>query len=144
MKFRFATFDDSAQLARLNHQLIQDKGHRNRMTVPELEQRMRNWLACEYRAVLYEEAGEVVACALFREQAEEIYLRQLFVAQHRRRQGLGLRAVEIPRSEAWPRTKRLTVEVLVANRGAVDFWRAAGYTDHSLTLEIPADDPEPA
>lgn len=35
-------------------QLIQDEGHRNRMTVAELEQRMRGWIAGEYRAVIFE------------------------------------------------------------------------------------------
>jgi predicted acetyltransferase len=106
------------------------------MTVAQLEQRMRDFLAGEYRAVIYEEGGEVVAYALFREQPEEIYLRQLFVVRHRRRQGIGRRAVEILRSQVWPKSKRLTVEVLVANQSAVAFWRAAGYRDHCLTLEI--------
>src|SRR6266571_169811 len=67
MKFRFATLDDCQLLAQMNHQLIQDEGHRNPMTVPELEQRMGGWLAGEYRAVIYEHKGEVVAYALFRE-----------------------------------------------------------------------------
>ena len=40
--------------------MIRDEGHRNRMTVPELEQRMRGWIAGEYRAVVYEEGGEIV------------------------------------------------------------------------------------
>src|SRR5678815_350483 len=95
MTFRFATLDDCPRLAELNHQLIRDEGHRNPMTVAELEQRIRGWLAGEYRAVLFEDAGEVVAYALFREQLEEIYLRQLFVVRHRRSQGIGRRAVEI-------------------------------------------------
>ena len=93
IKFRFATFDDCALLAKLNHQLIQDEGHHNRMNVPELEQRMRGWLAGEYRAVIYEESDEGVAYALFPEQPDEIYLRQLFVVSHRRSQGIGRRAV---------------------------------------------------
>src|SRR5213592_3798749 len=136
MTFRRATLDDCAILAKLNHQLIQDEGHRNRMTDPELEQRMSGWLQGEYRAVIYEEGGEVVAYALFREQPKEIYLRQLFVVRNRRRQGLGRRAVEILRSEIWPRNKRLTVDVLVTNKTAIAFWRAVGYADYSLTLEI--------
>ena len=136
MTFRPATLDDCPVLAELNHQLLRDEGHRNRMTVAELEQRMRGWLAGEYRAVIYEDGGEVVAYALFREQPEELYLRQLFVVRHRRRQGLGRRAVEILRSQVWPRTKRLTVDVLVANQSGVAFWRAVGYTDYALTLEI--------
>ena len=120
----------------MNHQLIRDEGHRNRMTVPELEQRMRSWLSGEYRAVLFEDNGQVVAYALFREQPEEIYLRQLFVVRDRRSQGIGRKAVELLRTQVWPKTKRLTVEVLVANKRAVAFWRSIGYTDYCLTLEI--------
>ena len=87
MTHRRATAEDCPLLAILNHQLIRDEGHRNRMTVPELEGRMKDWLAKEYVAIVFEDAGEVVAYALFREQQEEIYLRQLFVVRHRRRQG---------------------------------------------------------
>lgn len=106
------------------------------MTVPELERRMGGWLSGEYRAIVYEDDGELVAYALFREQAQEIYLRQLFVVRHRRSQGIGRRAVEILRSQIWPKTKRLTVEVLVANKRAVSFWRSVGYADYALSLEI--------
>ena len=136
MTFRAATLDDCPQLAELNHQLIRDEGHRNAMTVPELEQRMRGWLSGEYRAVIYEDAGAFVAYALFREQPEEIYLRQLFVVRHRRSKGIGRQAVKILRSQIWPKTKRLTVEVLVTNKRAVRFWRSVGYTDYALSLEI--------
>ena len=140
--FRRATTDDCAQLAEMNHQLIRDEGHRNKMTVPELEQRMRGWLASEYVAILFEEDGLVVAHALYREQPEEIYLRQLFVVRNRRREGIGRKAIEILRSQIWPKNKRLTVDVLVHNTAAISFWRAVGYKDYCLTLEImPADSP---
>lgn len=121
MTFRRATLDDCALLAELNHQLIRDEGHRNRMTVPELEQRMRGWLSSEYAAVIFEQGAEVVAYALFREPAQEIYLRQLFVVRSRRRQGIGRQAFEILRSKFWPANKRLTVDVLVQNTAAVAF-----------------------
>jgi predicted acetyltransferase len=136
LSFRFATLADCHALAELNHQLIRDEGHRNPMTIPELDQRMRSWLGGEYRAVLFEADGGIVAYALFREEPEEIYLRHLFVVRHKRRQGVGRRAMEILRSQIWPRNKRLTVEVLVANTNAVAFWRAVGYKDHALKLEI--------
>ncbi len=119
----------------MNHQLIRDEGHRNPMTVPELEQRMRDWLAGEYRAVIFEDGGEVVAYGLYREQPDRIYLRQLFVVRHRRRQGLGRRAVEMLCSQVWRKDRRLTVEVLVANQGGVAFWHSVGYKDYALTLE---------
>lgn len=136
MNFRRATSSDCALLAELNHQLIRDEGHRNRMTVPELEQRMKGWLASEYVAVLFENDGEVVAYVLYREQPEEIYLRQLFVVRNRRRKGIGREAVQILRSKIWPKNKRLTVEVLVQNEASAAFWRAVGYKDYTLTLEI--------
>ena len=136
MTFRPATTHDCSLLAELNHQLIRDEGHRNNMTVAELGQRMRGWLAGEYRAVLFEDGGEVVAYALFREQSDDVYLRQLFVVRHRRSRGIGRRVVEILRSQVWPKSKRLTVEVLVANKRAVAFWRGVGYTDYCLSLEI--------
>ncbi len=136
MTWRRATAADCPLLAELNHQLIRDEKHRNKMTVPQLVQRMRGWLEGEYVALLFEEGGEVVAYALYREEPDEIYLRQLFVVRHRRRQGLGKQAMHLLRSEIWPKTKRLTVEVLVANAAAVAFWRAIGYRDYSLKLEI--------
>ena len=136
MTFRFATGADCPLLAELNDQLIRDEGHRNAMTALQLENRMRDFLAGEYRAVVFEESGEVVAYALFQEQPEEIYLRQLFVVREKRRQGIGRKTVEILRDQVWSKTKRLTVEVLVGNESAVAFWRAVGYRDYALTLEV--------
>ena len=106
------------------------------MTIPELEQRMSGWLRSEYIAMIFEEDGEAVAYALYREEPKEIYLRQLFVVRNRRRQGIGRQAVEMLRSQIWLKQKRLTVEVLVQNPAAVAFWRAVGYRDYCLTLEI--------
>ena len=134
--FRAATLDDCGLLAELNHQLIRDEGHRNPMTVPQLEQRMRGFIQSAYRGIIFESNNEVVAYALYLEQPEEIYLRQLFVVRHRRRQGIGRRAMGLMRSQVWPKNKRLTVEVLVANQAAIAFWRAVGYTDYALKLEI--------
>ena len=139
MTFRKATLSDCALLADLNHQLIRDEGHRNRMSVPQLEERMREWLASEYVAIIFEDNKETVAYAVYREQPKEIYLRQLFVVRSRRRQGIGRKAIEMLRSQIWPTGKRLTVDVLVQNTAAVAFWRAVGYKDYSLTLEIIAE-----
>lgn len=137
MNFRRAILDDCERLAQLNHQLLQDEGHRNQqMSLSELEQRMRGWLAGEYAAVIFEDEGEIVAYALYCEQAEAIYLRQLFVVRHHRRQGIGRKAVEILRKHIWPASKRLTVDVLVRNAAAIAFWHSVGYRDYCLTLEI--------
>jgi predicted acetyltransferase len=97
---------------------------------------MKGWLAKEYTAILFESAGAVIACALYEEKPEEIYLRQLFVVRQRRRKGIGRQALDLMRSEIWSRNKRLTVEVLVQNEAAVAFWRAMGFRDYCLALEI--------
>lgn len=139
MKYRIATLDDCRLLAEMNHQLLQDEKHRNRfMTLPQLEERMRAFLMGEYRGVIFQEGRGIVAYALYREQPDEIYLRQLFVIRERRRRGHGRRAVEILRSDIWPNNKRLTVDVLLHNTNAMAFWRAVGYQDYLLGLEIPA------
>jgi GNAT superfamily N-acetyltransferase len=136
IKHRLAAAGDLDLLAEWNHQLIRDEGHRNPMSVPELRRRMREWLGGEYRAVIFEAGAEPVAYALFREGADEVYLRQLFVRRDRRRQGIGREAMTVLRGQLWPRDRRLTVEVLTANAPAVAFWRSVGYRDYSLTLEI--------
>jgi len=79
MRFRLATPADADVLAPLNALLRRDEGHRNRMTLPELTERMRNWLKSEYQAVLIEDADGVIGYALFRRDPECIYLRQLFL-----------------------------------------------------------------
>jgi GNAT superfamily N-acetyltransferase len=136
MAFRWATLHDCALLAELNHQLIRDEGHRNSMTISELTRRMKSGLAGDYAAVLFENDGAVVAYAVYAEQPVKIYLRQLFVVRNRRRQGMGRQVMEILRSKIWPKNKRLTVEVLASNTPATAFWRAMGYRDYSLMLEI--------
>ncbi|HYA79171.1 MAG TPA: hypothetical protein VED19_01520 [Candidatus Nitrosopolaris sp.] len=97
---------------------------------------MKSQLASEYAAVVFEDNGEVVADALFREEPGEVCLRQLFVLRNQCRQGIRRQAVEILRIKIWPTNKRLTVEVLGRNTIAIAFWRAVGYKNCCLTPEI--------
>ena len=89
-----------------------------------------------YVAVLFQDGREIVAYALYYGGPEKIYLRHLFVVRSHRRQGIGRKVMGILRTKIWPKDKRLTVEVLVQNTVAVAFWRAMGYQDYALTLEI--------
>jgi GNAT superfamily N-acetyltransferase len=136
MDHRFAKDNDLDFLAEWNHLLIKDEGHRNSMTVPQLRERMRGFIAEEYKAVIFTNIGVAVAYALYKENEEEVYLRQLFVTRDKRRQGIGREAVGILRNGIWPRHKRLTVEALTDNTSAIAFWRSVGYKDYCLTLEI--------
>ena len=130
-------------LGEWNHQLIQDEGHRNPMTAAELEQRMSAWLTSGeyptgtmYRAVIFSDKNEAAAYALFRETEDEIHLRQFFVVRHRRREGIGRCAMQYLFDNVWPKNKRWTVSVLVQNLPALAFWRAMGFKDYVLSLEI--------
>ena len=136
MDFRYATVADLDLLAEWNHQLLRDEGHRSRLTLTELRDRMEGFLAGGYTAVIFGTDGDALAYALYREYPAEIHLRQLFVRRDGRRQGIGRRAIATLRTRIWPHDKRLTVEVLTSNAGAVAFWRSVGYTDYSLMLEI--------
>jgi GNAT superfamily N-acetyltransferase len=144
MNWRLATKKDCRLLAELNHQLIADEGHRNPMTVPQLETRLRNWLEEGYEAALFEKNGQMAAYALYQTQPEEVYLRHFFVVRQRRRQGIGREAMRLLREHIWPRSRRLAVSVLVHNQGAVQFWRAMGYRDYCLTMEIAPGEAPPA
>jgi ribosomal protein S18 acetylase RimI-like enzyme len=133
--YRIATQADVPLLAELNHRLIRDEGHRNPMTVPQLAERMSKWIEAEYTAIVFEEENEVVAYTLHRNSSDGIYLRQLFVHRDSRRRGIGRRAIHLLFREIWPRDKRITVEVLTHNAVALNFWRAVGFLDYSITLE---------
>lgn len=140
LTYRRATSPDYALLGALNHQLICDEGHRNPMNVAQLTERIRRWLSTnEYTGRLFEEDGRVVAYVLYREVAQEIYLRHLFVVRDRRRQGIGRRVMQLLRMEIWPRGCRMTVEVLCANTAGVAFWKSMGYREYSVCLEIMPD-----
>ncbi|MGH2616523.1 MAG: GNAT family N-acetyltransferase [Thermomicrobiales bacterium] len=133
---RQATVADSALLAELNKQLIDDEGHRNPMTLPELESRMRGWLAGDYTATIFERDGRVIAYALWRHEPDDIYLRQFFVARAHRREGIGRQAMRLLTDEVWPRGMRVRVEVLVENGAGLAFWRSVGFRDYSMSLEM--------
>jgi GNAT superfamily N-acetyltransferase len=105
------------------------------MTVEQLSDRMADWIQTTYRAIIFSDV-DPVSYALFRTDESGIYLRQLFVRRDRRRSGIGREAVAILVEEIWPSDVRLTVDVLCDNRAAVEFWRAVGYRDYCLTLEI--------
>ena len=140
MKYRFAAVEDVPLLARMNRQLAEDEGHRNRIhTESWFEDRMRDFIHGNYRAILFEREERIVAYALFTDQTDNtdtIYLRQIFVERSCRRQGIGRDAIRILREEIWPAEKRITVGVLHSNRAAIEFYRAVGFRPYSIEMEL--------
>jgi len=137
MNYRPATQADVPVLAAMNAQLIRDEGHRNRMSPAELEIRMAGWLAGDYAATLFEDGESPAGYAIYRHDPEYVYLRQFFVQPAYRRRGVGGAALQWLSEHAWSGA-RVRVEVLVGNAAGIAFWRAAGFHDYCLTLELPA------
>jgi predicted acetyltransferase len=134
--YRAANLADVPMLARMNQQLIEDEGHRNPMGLTELETRMRSMLDGDYTATLFESDRQVVAYALWRDEPDWLYLRQFFVARDYRRRRIGAKAVRVLTDEVWPRDKRVRVNVLIGNQPGLAFWRAVGFADYLITLEM--------
>lgn len=137
MLFRTATPDDVPLLAQFNHHLIQDEGHHNPMTVPELAERMHEWLQSGvYTAVIFEQDPQTpVAYALYRDDGDSIYLRQFFVNRLYRRQGIGRVAIELLLTRVLPTHKPVRLEVLVHNTRGHQFWQAVGFVDYAITMQ---------
>ena len=136
MEFRFASADDASALGRLNADLIRDEGHRNPMTVAELEDRMRAWLEGEYEAAVCESEGSPVGYALYLRESDHVYLRQLLVREVDRRRGIATALLQWLWSHAWTNIERVRVEVLIGNSEGLAFWRAVGFSDYCVTLDM--------
>lgn len=142
MNYRRATLSDLPILVRMNRQLVEDEQHRHRFKSDAwFIERMRGFLEGGYTGVLFELDGAVVAYALYTDHpdhSDTIYLRQIFVDRCHRRKGVGKEAMRILMEEIWPKEKRLTLEVLVENRAALAFYKALGFKEYSIELEMPA------
>lgn len=135
MRYRYASIDDASLLAEMNFRLIRDEGHRNPMTVCQLEDRMSEWLWDEHHAVVFEDEHGVAGYALYKFEPDWTYLRQFFVEQARRRQGIGRAAIAWLLQNAWNESARIRVDVLTGNLPGIGFWRSMGFIDYSLTME---------
>lgn len=135
MSFQPATRSDISLLAELNRQLIRDEGHRNSMSLAQLEDRMVGWLDGEYQAILFEHDGTVVGYALYKEESEWLYLRQFFVVPDFRRRGIGRCALNWLMSHVWKNAERIRLDVLAGNTEAIAFWREMGFESYCLTME---------
>jgi ribosomal protein S18 acetylase RimI-like enzyme len=135
VRYRIATLADVPLLARMNEHLREDEQSRWALTMEQLENRMRGLLEEGYTAAIFEDDDDVVAYALYRPVEGGIYLRQFFVSREHRRQGVGKAAIQLLMTEIWPPDARITLDVLVQNQRAADFWKALGFSEYAITLE---------
>jgi len=138
VRVREAGSDDIPRLAAWNAQLIADERNDNPMSVAELAARIREWLASEYRAFVFELDNDACGYALFRDLPECTHLRHFFVEPAYRRRGVGRRAFDELRRARFARDKRVLVEVLVWNAQGAAFWKHVGFEERYLGLQLPA------
>ncbi len=136
LSFRIAVQNEASVLAEMNQQLIRDEGHRNKMTLPELKLRMSKWLEGEYAAVIFSEDNSDIGYALYRQDEEWIYLRQIFVKNSMRRKGLAKKAISWLKEHCWKEFDKIRIEVLVGNIDGISFWKAVGFKDYCITMEL--------
>jgi ribosomal protein S18 acetylase RimI-like enzyme len=135
LQHRMAGPADATALASLNKHLIEDEGHENPMTVPELAARMRRWLENEdYTGVLFSQGGTLVGYALYRVEDRQVYIRHFFVAREVRRSGIGRAMMQLLRDRILTR-RRITLEVLSQNARARAFYRAVGFREYAVIMD---------
>ncbi len=87
------------------------------MSTAELEERMAGFLMGEYAAVLLEGDERPLGYALYKRDADWIYLRQFFVTPEQRRMGIGRAAFQWLHRNAWQDQPRVRIDVLINNCG---------------------------
>jgi GNAT superfamily N-acetyltransferase len=135
-EFRFAICDDVIWLAEMNQELIRDEGHRNKMGLEELKERMADFLKTGYNAVIVSQACEDVAYALYKQEPEWMYLRQIFVKKHVRRRGIGRMLIEWLKDGPWKGCEIIRTDVLVNNKSGIKFWEKMGFENYCITMEM--------
>lgn len=132
---------DSAEaplLAELNFQLMEDEAHPYSLDLPTLTERMRRWIAGEYEVLLFRRGTCVAGYAVWRVEDRGAYLRHFFICRDQRRQGLGRAAMALLCGDAFPKHLPVQLETAVWNKDAIAFWRAIGFQDFGLSMELKA------
>lgn len=141
LKLREAMDVDLNELAEMNRQLIEDEGSRNPMNRDELEARLRNWLAADWKMVLICLSADVIGYAVYRFRPDpfgdrqDAYVRHYFIRREYRKRGLGLQGVRLLLAERLQEAGSVTLDVLESNPDGLAFWRKAGFLPYSTTLK---------
>ncbi|GKU78424.1 GNAT family N-acetyltransferase [Paenibacillus sp. L3-i20] len=141
LSINIATEADIRLLGRMNKELIDDEGSSNPMNVIKLEQRMRGFLATDYRADILMIENEPIGYALYRfsvssanPQKQDVYLRQYFIERIFRGRGYGMQGIELLKNLRFASVDTLSIDVLAANTTGHQFWVRAGFQPYSIQM----------
>jgi GNAT superfamily N-acetyltransferase len=127
---------DIPQLAELNLQLMEDERHLYMLPIEELRARMTRWVAGEYHVLVFRNGARICGYAAWCPEERGTYLRHFFICRDQRRQGLGRTIIDRLRRDHFPKDQPLQLEATIWNTDAIAFWRAIGFKDFGLTLEM--------
>ncbi len=135
--------NDLVLLARMNRELIEDEGHRNPMTVPQLKQRFERFITEEgWNVDVILLGNEIAGFATHRYEPDvaepdgtHVRLRQFYIARSMRRGGIGRSALELLIAERFRTGDRIFLEVFVTIPGGKIFWSRTGFKPYATTME---------
>lgn len=135
---RRAREEDVPQLAAWNAQLVRDERNDNGLTADDIAPRLRDWMGQGFVACVIAVDGAPCGYAIYRDTVEWVHLRHFFIDAAYRRRGCGRRAFAALRA-GFPAGKRILVEVLVWNEAGAAFWKAVGFRERYLGLQMTPD-----
>jgi GNAT superfamily N-acetyltransferase len=143
LEIRQATPADFKLLAPMNRELIEDEGHRNPMTIPQLRERFHRFVSedgWQVDVLLFD--GAIVGYATHRYEMDiaeptgmRVHLRQFYIARDKRGAGLGRNALDLLFNSRFKPGDRVFLDVLETNPGGKVFWSRIGFTPYGTAME---------
>jgi RimJ/RimL family protein N-acetyltransferase len=126
-------------LAQLNRQLDEDEPHPYPLPPSALTERMRRWIGNgEYEVLLFRSGDQLIGYAVWRAEEFGSYLRHFFICRDRRGQGWGRAAIQLLCRDVFPKDRPVNLDAIVGNKQSLAFWRAVGFQDFSIGMQLKA------
>ena len=126
-------------LAQLNRQLDEDEPYPYPVPLSALTERMARWIGeGGHDVLLFRDADQLIGYAVWRAEEHGSYLRHFFICRDQRRQGWGRAAMRLLCREVFPKDRPVNLDTAIGNKAGIAFWRAIGFQDFSLGMELKA------